>query len=190
MIAGREGECVSVPHLKEDVMHPISKIALHSALAFAAAGLAVSGASAAGYLKLGDIKGDVDASKPGKEWIELESWSFGAAGFQGGTGGIRVAAGDVNADGKTGSAAASPRDAASVPPTGALKSKVPAGQCKLGKRYPGAVLVTPTMRFEMENVMVSSCTRSGQGGESLPMEEISLNYGKVKALPSLPSMGN
>jgi hypothetical protein len=172
-------------------MHPIGRFALHSLSAFAAAALAAGGASAAGYLKFGDIKGEVDASKPGKEWIELESWSFGAAGFQGGTGGVRVAAGDVNADGKVESAAASPRDAASVPATGTLKTRVPAGQCKVGKRYPGAVLVTPTMRYELQNIMVSSCSASGSGGgDSLPMEEISFSYGKVKALPSLPSMGN
>jgi hypothetical protein len=61
----------------------------------------------------------------------------------------------------------------------------------VGKRYPGAVLVTPTMRYELQNIMVSSCSASGGGGgDSLPMEEISFSYGKVKTLPSLPSMGN
>lgn len=37
------------------------------------------GASAAGYLKIGDIKGEATANDGHKDWINLQSFSFGAS---------------------------------------------------------------------------------------------------------------
>ena len=68
-------------------------------------------------------------------------------------------------------------------PRGSMTTFVPAGTCRVGARYPKASLDTGTMIFEMENIMVSSCsTGSGGGGGSLPMEEISFNYGRIKTV--------
>ncbi len=64
-------------------------------------------------------------------------------------------------------------------PRGSLTLMVPAGKCRVGARYPSAEFGTGTMIFEMENIMVSSCS-SGGGGGSLPMEEISFNYEKIR----------
>jgi type VI protein secretion system component Hcp len=65
-------------------------------------------------------------------------------------------------------------------PRGSLTTLVPAGTCKLGARYPRAELDTGAMRFEMENVLISSCAaHSGGGSESRPMESLSLNYEKI-----------
>jgi type VI protein secretion system component Hcp len=65
-------------------------------------------------------------------------------------------------------------------PRGSMTTLVPAGTCRAGARYPGATLDTGQMRFVMENIMVTSCSSGGgSGGESLPMEEISFNYGKI-----------
>ncbi len=65
-------------------------------------------------------------------------------------------------------------------PRGSMTTRVAAGTCRAGARYPAATLDTGQMRFVMENIMVTSCSSgSGSGGESLPMEEISFNYGKI-----------
>lgn len=66
-------------------------------------------------------------------------------------------------------------------PRGSLTTLVPAGTCRVGARYRNASLETGAMRFEMENIMVSSCSAGGSGGSGgmVPTEQISLNYEKI-----------
>ncbi|MEO6582103.1 MAG: type VI secretion system tube protein Hcp [Sphingomicrobium sp.] len=54
--------------------------------------------------------------------------------------------------------------------------------CKVGASFPHATLETPTMRYEMWNIMISSCGTSTSGA-SLPLEVISFNYGKIQTTP-------
>ena len=80
-------------------MRPLTNFALHSILAVAIAALDATGAAAAGYLKLGDIKGQA-AAGPGRGGeIHVESFSWGAtqtgvgahgAGGGGGAGKVHV----------------------------------------------------------------------------------------------------
>ena len=67
-------------------------------------------------------------------------------------------------------------------PRGSLTTFVPAGTCRVGARYPHGSLETETMRFEMENIMVTSCSTGGSGSSDVvPVDQISLNYEKVTA---------
>lgn len=181
------------------------------ALALAAAAPAQS----AGYLKLGDIKGESSDTNY-KDWIDVMSWSWGTtrtgdpdrplvagripnagveremkeSGEKGGTEDINIGVGELQemtisksmdkSSPKLLEAAAKGKVFSSPAPRGSLTTLVPAGTCRVGARYPKASLETGTMRFEMENIMVSSCSPSGSGsGDPVPMEEISFNYGKV-----------
>lgn len=96
-------------------------------LAGAAALLAATPALAASdyYMKLGDIKGESTArDKDHKGWIELESLSWAPERGASATGGVRVATGDVDGDGRAERAAVTaPRDAASGLPTGKRQHK-------------------------------------------------------------------
>lgn len=256
-------------------MRPIMNFTLHVTLAAALIAFAASSAAAAGYLKLGDIKGDVSASSEDRKdfykgWIELNSWQWGEtrtgkaqpkeftvtrktdtatagdpdrplvaarvpnAGVEremkessekGGTedmnigvgelqecapagGGVQVAAADVSGERAAACAPAGKRQHkpitiskemdksspklmeaatkgkvfASPAPRGSMTFKGQLSGCAVGNRYPNATLQTASMRYEMENVLVSSCSSSGSGGgsgSSPPMEEISFNYEKI-----------
>lgn len=115
------------------------------------------------------------------------------------SGGVRVASGDVTGD----SARTSDKREASAPniseihvtksmdtasplimkplPQGSLtvKGKVPG--CAVGKHYAEAMLQTAKYKYEFRDIIITSCAMSGGGGGSgsLPMEEISFNYGKI-----------
>ena len=173
-------------------MRPIMNFTLHATLAAALIAFASTGAAAAGaYLKLGDIKGD-RAEGPGKgDWIEIDSYQWGAArGAQSG-GGKREASSpsisEISVTKSTDKATPKLMEAAtkgkvfgSPAPSGSMTTRVPAGTCTVGARYPAAKLDTGSMIFEMENIMVSSCSSGSGGSSSLPMEEISFNYEKIR----------
>jgi hypothetical protein len=103
-------------------------------------------------------------------------------------GGVKVAAGDLDGDGRAELVA--PRDAASGLPTGKRQHKplsfakgslslhVPAGMCRAGARYPIAEFGTPSGVFTLDNVVVTSCA-AASGGDR-PMETLSLNYEKIR----------
>lgn len=187
----------------------LSRVSAAIAIAFA---LAAQPALAAGYLKLGDIKGESSDRGHGGQ-IEIESWSWGEtravgrsratnsfasgveremkeSGEKGGTEDINIGVGELQevtisksmdkSTPKLLESAVKGKVFASPAPRGSLTTLVPAGTCRVGARYPKATLDTGTMQFEMENVMVSSCSaHSGGSSEMRPMESISLNYGKI-----------
>lgn len=182
----------------------LSRFILATAAGFALT-LAAVPAAAAGYLKLGDIKGESSDSKH-KNWIDVESWSWGESRSAGAASDMRMKGSKIgqNAPASAGKAnvqdisitkssdKSSPKLAeaavkgkvfSSPAPRGSLTTFVPAGTCRVGARYPNGSLETETMRFEMENIMVTSCATGGSGGSGgmVPTEQISLNYEKVTA---------
>lgn len=107
-------------------------------------------------------------------------------------GDVRVAAGDVDGDGRAD--VASPRDAASGLPTGkrqhkpmmltaplakgslTVRGKFPG--CAVGTRYPSIALSGTGKRYTLQDAIITSCASAS--GEALPMEEVSFNYAKIK----------
>ena len=109
------------------------------------------------------------------------------------------------ADGQA-EAITSPRDSASGMPTGkrqhgpvtfskpletgsvTVTGKFPG--CTVGAAYADAVLQTATMRYELKEVMISSCTISGSGGGGgggVPTDSLSLNYASYRESPTRAS---
>lgn len=142
------------------------------------------------YLKIEGIPGESSAADHKGE-IEVLSWSFGATQtssprFGGGAASGRSAMGAPGTQepppGPGAMTVAKTFDAASVKLLQA---------CAQGKHFPKATLsVRKTgggqqeyMTYELENVMVSSYSLSGQGGASSggdrPMESLSLNFTKI-----------
>ena len=214
----------------------LSRVILATAAGLALA-IAAAPAAAAGYLKLGDIKGESSDSKH-KDWIDVESWSWGESRPAGAASGMRMKGSKIGENAPASGDADRPLVTGRIPntgveremkesgekggtedinigvgelqeltvdksmdksspklleyaakgkvfkapaPRGSLTTLVPAGTCRVGARYPKASLETGTMRFKMENIMVTSCTTGGSGGSGgmVPTEQISLNYEKV-----------
>lgn len=184
-------------------MRPVAKyVSLFTAAVAMTAALPMSSAAAAfdAFLKLGGVKGEAAGpARIGQEVVvKVDSWSWGATqtaarvnkidsltikqrtadpGAGAAAGGVRVATGDVNGDGRADiiTTLAKPLD------RGSLTVKAPAGKCTLGTHYPNATLTTRTMRYELKEVFITSCsmTSGGGGGGGVPMESISFNYGKI-----------
>lgn len=109
-------------------------------------------------------------------------------------GGVRVAAGDVDGDGRAD--VVSPRDAASGLATGkrmhkpvtfptprdkgslTIRGKFPG--CVVGARYPVMKLGNAAKRYTLQDAIITSCGTVSSGGDALPMEEVSFNYAKIK----------
>lgn len=206
-------------------MRPTARFTLHAILAAALMAFAATSAAAAdpAYLKFGGVEGEgAAASGPGKgEWIEIQSYQWGprqttsadgsvaansdlkyAPGggkAQGQMGGVQVATGDLDGDGRAdvvaNSDVKSPRDAASGLPTGKRQHKPLMlkgsmsfrGQltgCAVGTSYRQGTLATRQHKYELQDIVITSCaTGGGGGGGSLPMEEISFNYSKINTAP-------
>lgn len=213
-------------------MRPITSFTLHAILAAALTAFAATSAAAADiYLKLSDPKGEL----AGGGQIEIASFHWGPrqttsadgsyadlklqpGGGGGGAaqGGVQVAAGDLDGDGRSApvksaipkAEVVSPRDTASgqasgkrqhrpVTITKEWENSKPAvtekrqhgwvtvskpiekgslsfrGQlpgCAVGTSYPRGELVTPTARYELQNILISGCAA----------DSVSLNYAKVK----------
>ena len=85
-------------------------------------------------------------------------------------GGVLVAAGDVNGDGR---ADAPVRDHGSVD----LKLKSAWADCRVGARYPSLELGDRDKTYKLTDAIVTSC--AGSGGDR-PAESLSLNYTKIE----------
>ncbi len=168
-------------------MRPTANFALHSVLAAALIALATTSAAGAIYIKYDSIKGDVAVKdgKVGDGWIEIDSYQWGAArDLTGAAGSAANREGSSPSVSETAVTKESDTSSAKLMKPlarGSLTLKMQMGQCVVGARHPTATLDTPYMRYEMENVIVSSCSAGsgGTGGGSLPMEEISFNYDKI-----------
>jgi hypothetical protein len=197
-------------------MGPVTSFTLHAALAAVIAALAASGAAAGSdfYLKIRDPGA---AASGGWRQIELQSFSWGTTQSAArsnlnssksktvhtdNVGDARVAAGDLNGDGKPDAAADAAtsrtlvashvfetRAAPLAQGSARVKVKLPWLDCAEGRDLGDAELVTPTMRYELQNVIISSCSIPKLDGASkdAAMEEVSFNYSKLRESPSKPS---
>ena len=67
-----------------------------------------------------------------------------------------------------------------APGKGMLAVRVPAGTCVAGARYPSAEFGTGTRVYTLADVVVAGCSpAASSGGDSRPMESLSLNYSKI-----------
>lgn len=171
----------------------LSRVSAAIALSFA---LAAAPAFAAGYLKLGDIKGDVSEKGHGGE-IHVESFSWGATQAGTGRGAGKVSVHDISVTKNSDKLAAGGKDGAkggnvefewkveegeSAPPRpgsgGSFKALVPAGSCKVGTRYPNAEFGTGGRVYQLTGVVVTGCSAARSDG-SIPTETLSLNFDKI-----------
>jgi type VI secretion system secreted protein Hcp len=123
------------------------------------------------YLKLGDIKGESKDDKH-KEWIELESFSFGVSstmtmGGGGGAGKAKFA--DVT-----------------MVKTIDKSSPILFVEAASGKHYPTAELVlvrsgVEVMKWTISDVVISSYQISGGTADAVPTDQFSLNFAKIVA---------
>jgi len=169
-------------------MRPITRT---KTCALAAAAVAMPAVAASDYfLHLDDVKGGLAAKAGGGTQLEILSWSWGATN----SGSARVAAADVDGDGKA-DAVTSPRDTGSGMPAekrqhgwmpsnrpldrGSVRVKVrfPWDRCAVGAAFSDAVLQNDAGRYELKEVMISSCAADNVG----------LDYAKLRESPSRPS---
>ncbi|MFY9299760.1 MAG: type VI secretion system tube protein Hcp [Candidatus Nitrosotenuis sp.] len=120
------------------------------------------------YLKLGDIKGESTDSKH-KDWIDVESFSFGVS-RSGGSGG--------------GGAGKASFAAVSLVKTIDKSSPNLFVESASGKHFATAELVlvksgSEVMRWTLSDVLISSYQVNG--GDAVPTEQFSLNYAKIVA---------
>ena len=178
-------------------MRPITKYTICALTAAAMAAPAFAAADA--FLKLGDIKGESAAKSAPEKKIEIQSWSFGATqpvaaavNLNSSKSNRELAVSDPGASGpKTTSkrqhgwvTVSKPLARGSV----RVKVKLPWLDCKVGAAFPDAVLQTAYIRYELKEVMVSSCTISGAGGGGgVPTENVTLNYASYRESPTFPS---
>lgn len=137
-------------------------------------------AEAAGYLKLGDIKGE-STDEGHKDWINLLSVSH-----------------DINREAKA-SGTARARGSATFGDIVVVK-ELDASTPKLqesiaaGKSFPTAEIEftkslgedrrqVPYLKYELKNVMITSYSFHGTAaGDSIPVDTISLNFGEIKVI--------
>lgn len=148
--------------------------------ALASQGLAVSdpGASAVRVNK-------PDQLTTKREGLKMQSGGGTAQGVMG----ARVAAGDVDADGKrkridkASPLLARPRFAGQ----GSLAVSARFPGCTVGTRYHDAVLQTPDYKYELKEVLITNCAVSGPGGGGGETESVTLNYASYRESPTRAS---
>ena len=134
------------------------------------------------------LKGAAKPAKPPS--VTLKRGAIAAAnGEKGGTQDINIGVGELQemtisksmdkSTSKLAEAAVKGKVFKSPAPRGSMTTLVPAGMCKVGARYPTAELGTGERVFEMEEVTVASCAPAASSG-GMPMEQISLNYERIK----------
>jgi hypothetical protein len=168
-------------------MRPIIKTTLCFVVAAAVAAPACA-ASSNYYLKLGDVKGESAARASGghKDWIEIQSWSWGAATAGAWNGTIK---GGAASTAKFGAVSGAHRDDSVAAPAvtekrqhgwmpvakpldrGALRVKVkfPWLECKVGAAFSDAMLQNDAGRYEFKDAIITGCAP----------DSVSLNYAKV-----------
>lgn len=135
--------------------------------------------NAAGYLKIGDIKGE-STDDGHKDWIELDSFSFGMsqpAPSHTGSGGAaagKVTFGDV--------VVVKELDKASPKLMQAVATGENHGMVELHLTKKTDDGSTTYMRWELKNVRVTSYSVSGSGDDARPTEQLSLNFEEIKVV--------
>jgi type VI secretion system secreted protein Hcp len=130
------------------------------------------------FLKIDGVPGESTDSKH-KEWIEVLSYSHG----------LHQTGGGSNSSGGARSAGRTDHADFSIVKTLDKASPVLALTCSNGKHIPKVTMTLNRatgdkqeyMKYDMEDVLVTSVRPGGssKGGDTLPLEEVSFNYGKI-----------
>jgi type VI secretion system secreted protein Hcp len=127
------------------------------------------------FMKVGDIKGEAkDSAKP--EWIDVLAWSWGMSN-----------SGSAHVGGGAGAGKVNVQDISFTKYIDASSSALQLACCN-GKHYDKANLVVRKageqpieyIKIEMNEVMVTSVSTGGSGGEDRLTENVTLNFAKVK----------
>lgn len=131
------------------------------------------------FMKLGDIKGESQASGHEDE-IDILSWSFGIAS-------------PVYTDPGTGNREATRPSVSEVSVTKEMDKATPRLMegCATGTHYPDAVITLKRASADtqqtylvitMTDVIVTSVSTGGSGGDDRPTETLSLNFGSIQVV--------
>jgi type VI secretion system secreted protein Hcp len=126
------------------------------------------------FIKIGDIKGESKDKKHGKE-IDVLAWSWGVSN-----------SGNAQVGGGAGAGKVSVQDLS-------FTKYIDSASCPLllaasnGKHYPQALLTVRKagdkpveyLKIKMEEVLITSLSTGGSGGEDRLTENVSLNFAKV-----------
>jgi len=133
--------------------------------------------SAAGYLKIGDIKGEA-TDQDHKDWINVLSWSWGLSASDRG----KTCVQDMQLSKILDSASG---DLAQSIPAGTM---FPEAQLALTAQYAGGSQFE-YQTYTMKNVRVSSFNSSGSDGGGIPGESISISFGELVGTYTNPEDG-
>jgi len=138
--------------------------------------LSTSEAFAAGYLKIGDIKGESSGDKTHDGWIEIQSFSFGASSSAGAVAGERSAGKSSFSDFSiTKEIDKSSPKLFELVASGERIQDVTFELTTSG----GTEKPVPYMTITLKDAIVSSYSVGGSEGTT-PTESVSLNYGAIK----------
>ncbi len=168
---GPAGGAHTVAVLSPDVS-PSEQVPLDLAVLLDALGIDVLAVDM--FLKIDGIDGESTAAGGHGDWIEIESFSWGASRPSTSTGRTRGA-------GRT-----SFSDMSVVKKVDAASPNLYLA-CASGKHYASATLQirkagegpVPYMEYRLENVRISSISVSHSAGHDEPVEEVTLSYGKI-----------
>jgi type VI secretion system secreted protein Hcp len=129
------------------------------------------------FMKLGDIKGESQDEKH-KEEIDVLAWSWGMSN-----------AGSAHVGGGAGTGKVNVQDLSITKYIDKASPNLSMA-CATGKHFPKALLTvrkageTPLeyVKLEMEDIVVTSVTTGGSGGEDRLSENVTLNFAKFKQI--------
>lgn len=127
------------------------------------------------FIKIGDIKGE-SRDKTNKEWIDVLAWSWGLSN-----------SGSAHIGGGAGAGKVNVQDLSFTKYIDAGSTALQLACCN-GKHYDKANIIvrkageTPLdyLKIELTEVMVTSVSTGGSGGEDRLTENVTLNFAKVK----------
>ena len=127
------------------------------------------------FMKIGDIKGE-SKDKVYKDWIDVLSWSWGM-----------TQSGTMHVGGGGGSGKVSVQDMSFTKYVDTSSSNLMLKCCN-GKHYPEASLIVRKagenpleyLKIKMTDVLISSISTGGSGGEDRITENVGLNFAKVE----------
>lgn len=147
---------------------------------------------AAAYLKLGDIKGEA-TSKDHKNWINLESVALPATlstAVSTAPDGTKTNVSSAGGEAATRYSSKRQHKPLSITKPADTSSASLQKAAESGRVFKKATLDAPdpddpaqTVRYELENVQITSYQVSGSaGGDSVPMDSFSLNFEQIKVI--------
>jgi type VI secretion system Hcp family effector len=168
------------------IMKSATRILISGALGLGLALAFPRAASSAGYLKIGDIKGESTA-KGHEGQIDIQSFSWGASSAAHESARSPTAARETSSAMATGKRQHEPiKITKSIDKATPLLKKASAD----GRPLPSVTLYLPEgegasqsyLQYELKNVIISSYTTSGAGGGAIPTETLTLNYEKMEVV--------